>query len=78
MNTLKVMGDSGHTKVKWDPDALRVHDSEALAAVREAERIFNEVRSRGGSAFTIDPVTHQTTKIDEFDPDAEETIVAFP
>jgi len=78
MSIIKVMGDSGHNKVRWDPGAVKARDSDALAAVREAERLFNEAREKGASAFTVDPVTHQTTRIDEFDPDAEETIVALP
>jgi hypothetical protein len=53
---------------------LQTGDPEALAAVREAERIFEEQRSRGATAFKVEP-DKPAQRLDTFDRTAEQIIV---
>lgn len=74
MHHLRVMNDHGHVTRTWDPVAAQAGNPEAQAAVREAERIFNEVRSRGGRA--VRSVPGQTAQyIDTFDPLLEHVLL---
>ena len=47
MGMLRVLSRSGDDKYSWSTAGVEVGDPEALAAVREAERIFEEQRSHG-------------------------------
>jgi hypothetical protein len=49
-------------------------DAEALAAVREAERIFAEHRARGATAFRVSP-DRPAERVEVFDPQAEQIVV---
>jgi len=49
-------------------------DPEALAAVREAELIFEGQRARGATAFKVAP-DRPAERIDEFDPKAEQVVI---
>jgi len=71
---MRVLSGRGDTVVEWDERKLRTRDPEALAAVREAERIFEEQRSRGATAFKVQP-DKPAQRIDEFDRTAEQIIV---
>ena len=46
MGMLRVMSRRGDDRVTWDLQKAEVSDPEAIAAIREAERIFNEERAR--------------------------------
>lgn len=46
MSVLRVMSRRGDDRVAWDVRQVEVGDPEAVAAVREAERIFSEQRAR--------------------------------
>ncbi|HYU20571.1 MAG TPA: hypothetical protein VEQ11_17915 [Chloroflexota bacterium] len=74
MAKMRVLSGRGDTVVEWDERKLRTRDPEALAAVREAERIFEEQRSRGATAFKVQP-DKPAQRIDEFDRTAEQIIV---
>ncbi len=74
MAKMRVLSGRGDTVVEWDERKLRTRDPEALAAVREAERIFEEQRSRGATAFRVQP-DKPAQRIDEFDRTAEQIIV---
>jgi hypothetical protein len=74
MAVLRIMGSSGDQSVRWDRDGLRVGDPEAQAAVREAERLFQEARSRGAIGFRVS-YGQPAERIERFDPDAEQIIV---
>ena len=58
----------------WDERKLHTGDPEALAAVREAERIFEEQRARGATAFKVEP-DKPAQRIDTFDRTAEQIIM---
>ena len=78
MAQLKVLGGKGHTTTTWDPAKVETGNPEALAAVREAEKIVHEAQARGAALFEINPQTKKGAKVDKFDPQAEETLVVLP
>jgi hypothetical protein len=77
MPTLRVLNSSGDRRVAWKTDDVAHGDPEALAAVREAERIFARERERGAVAFRVSPGA-PAERLDVFDPLAEETVVIPP
>lgn len=74
MSMLRIMSRNGDDRVTWDTQQVDAGDPEALAAVREAERIFSEQRARGSTAFRIEE-GHTFVRMDEFDPNAEQIIM---
>lgn len=71
---LRVMSRRGDDRVTWDPQKAEAGDPEAQAAIREAERIFSEARSRGAAAFKVVP-GQAPQRIDAFDPQAVKIVV---
>jgi len=71
---LRVMSRRGDDRVTWDVEKVQAGDPEAMAAIREAERIFAQERARGATAFRIDP-GKPTQRIDQFDKTAEQIIL---
>lgn len=76
MGKLRVLSIKGDRTVTWDQKQAQTGDQEALAAVREAERIFEEQLRRGATAFRVAP-DGPAVRLDRFDPEADE-IVAVP
>lgn len=74
MGMLRIMSKRGDDRVMWDARRAAVGDPEAEAAVREAERIFNEARSRGATAIKVDS-DRSSTRIDQFDRTAEQIVI---
>ena len=74
MGMLRVMSRRGDDRITWDSNKAEVHDAEAMAAIREAERIFNEERARGATAFKVEP-GKPVERIDKFDRTAEQIVV---
>ena len=74
MSRLRVISAEGDRTVVWDREKVEAGDPEAIAAVKEAERIFNEARSRGGVAFKV-KANEPGERIDTFDEKAEQIIV---
>jgi hypothetical protein len=74
MAKLRVLSARGDTTVEWDGRQAGAGDAEALAALREAERIFAEHRARGATAFRVAP-DGPAERIDAFDPAAEQIVV---
>lgn len=74
MGMLRVMSRNGDDRVAWDILKAEVGDKEALAAVREAERIFSEERARGATAFKVE-TGKAPTRLDRFDQTAEQIIM---
>ncbi|HTI14336.1 MAG TPA: hypothetical protein VL461_07170 [Dictyobacter sp.] len=71
---LRVMSRRGDDRIAWDTQKIETNDPEAIAAVREAERIFNEERKKGATAFKVEP-GKGTERIDKFDRTAEQIIL---
>ena len=71
---LRVMSRRGDDRLTWDEKRAQVGDSEAIAAVREAERIFAQERAKGATAFRVvdgKPVH----RIEQFDATAEQIVM---
>ncbi len=78
MSLLRVLDSTGHRELTWDPAAVAAGDAEARAAIAEAERIFADVRARGGSAFRVGQGQSQSqapTRIERFDPTADQILL---
>jgi len=68
------MSRRGDDRVAWDVKKVQTNNSEAVAAVREAERIFNQERAKGATAFKVE--TGKTVeRIEQFDQTAEQIVI---
>jgi hypothetical protein len=68
------MSRRGDDRLTWDNQKVQTGDPEALAAIREAERIFAQERARGATAFRVEggkPVE----RLDKFDATAEQIVM---
>ena len=74
MGMLRVLSRRGDDRVTWNLDQVQVGDTEAVAAVREAERIFAEQRLKGATAFKVRP-GQEPVRIDQFDETAEQIVM---
>ena len=74
MGMLRVISRRGDSQITWANTKLEVDDPEALAAVREAERIFQEQRAWGATAFKVEK-GHTPVRIDQFDREAEQIVM---
>jgi DNA invertase Pin-like site-specific DNA recombinase len=68
------MSSRGDKTVTWDAEKVDLGDAEAMAAIHEAERIFNEERARGATAFKVEP-GKPAERLDNFDKTAEQTVI---
>jgi len=68
------MSRRGDDRVTWDEQKARADDSEAIAAVREAERIFAQERAKGATAFRVEP-GKPPQRIEQFDQTAEQIVM---
>lgn len=71
---LRVLNSQGDATLTWDPAKVAAGDPEALAAVNEAERIFNERTAKGATALAVAP-GRTAERLEKFDLQVEETIV---
>lgn len=71
---LRVMSRRGDDRITWEEQKVLAGDLEAVAAVREAEKIFAQERSKGATAFRIDP-GKPIQRIDQFDATAEQIVM---
>ncbi|HEX2987878.1 MAG TPA: hypothetical protein VHS06_06880 [Chloroflexota bacterium] len=74
MAKLRILSHQGDTSVEWDVSRAEVGDPEALEAIREAERIFEENRAKGATAFKVEP-GKPAEKLERFDQTAEQIIM---
>ena len=74
MGMLRIMSRRGDDRIVWDTKKVNANDPEAVAAVREAERIFNETRARGATAFRVEP-GKTVERMDTFDRTAEQIVI---
>jgi hypothetical protein len=68
------MSRRGDDRVTWDKQKVSAGDPEAIAAVREAERIFAQERAKGATAFRITP-GKPVERIERFDQAAEQIVL---
>jgi hypothetical protein len=74
MAKLRILSHLGDTSVDWDIRKAEVGDPEALEAIREAERIFEEHKAKGATAFRVEP-GKQAEKLERFDKTSEQIIM---
>jgi hypothetical protein len=71
---LRIMSQRGDDRVAWDNQKVEARDKEALAAIQEAERIFDEERKKGATAFKVES-GKSTQRIEKFDRTAEQIVL---
>jgi hypothetical protein len=71
---LRVMSRRGDDRLTWDSQKAALNDTDTLAAVREAERIFYEERARGATAFKVE-TGKPIERIEAFDRTAEQIVM---
>jgi hypothetical protein len=71
---LRVMSRRGDDRITWDQQKVLSSDPEALAAIREAERIFAQERAKGATAFKVD-TGKPVERIEQFDRTAEQIVL---
>jgi hypothetical protein len=71
---LRIMSRKGDERVAWDLNKVEARDPEATAAIREAERIFNQERARGATAFKVES-GKPVERIETFDRTAEQIVM---
>jgi hypothetical protein len=64
MGTLRILGQSGDTRVTWEPADL--------SSVDEVRRRFDEIVREGYLVFELDEQTREGVQIRTFDPHASE------
>jgi hypothetical protein len=74
MGMLRIMSRKGDERVVWNQQKVEAQDPEALAAIREAERIFDEERARGATAFKVE-TGKPAQRIDNFERTAEQIVI---
>jgi hypothetical protein len=74
MGRLHVLSSRGDTQVTWDQKKAAEGDPEAIEAIREAERIFQEERAKGSTAFRV-ATDKPAERIDAFDEKAEQIVM---
>jgi hypothetical protein len=74
MGMVRVISKRGDYHVQWNEQDAQAGDAEAIAAIREAERIFAQERSRGATAFRVE-AGKPAERIEQFDPQAEQIIL---
>lgn len=74
MGVLRVLSHHGDDRLAWDQRAAVAGDPEAVAAVKEAERIFEEQRQRGATAVKV-ATGRPAERIGKFDPEAEQILM---
>ena len=74
MGMVRVISKRGDDRVQWNEQDAQAGNAEAMAAIREAERIFTQERARGAKAFRVAP-GKPTERIEQFDLKAEQIIL---
>jgi hypothetical protein len=71
---LRVISSRGDDRVQWNEQDAQTGNAEAIAAIREAERIFALERARGATAFRVE-AGKPAERVEQFDPHAEQIIL---
>ena len=74
MGMLRVLSRNGDDRFTWNNAQVDVGDPDAIAAIREAERIFEEQRASGATAVKMAP-GKPAERIERFDPQAEQIVM---
>lgn len=71
VHEMRILSSRGDIVVEWDTGV----NAEAQAAIREAERLFDEQRAKGATAFRVDKPGQPATRLDVFDRTAPRIVV---
>lgn len=74
MGMLRVISKRGDDRVCWNEQDALVGNAEALAAIREAERIFAQERAKGATAFRVE-AGKPVERLDHFDPQVSQVVM---
>ncbi len=74
MGMLRVLSRNGDDVYVWKEPTVDTADPEVVAAIMEAERIFDEERAKGSTALRVAP-GRPAERIDVFDPEAEQILM---
>ncbi len=74
MGKLRILSHQGDTTLVWDKEKVEIRDPEALKAIKEVERIFEEHLAKGATAFKVLP-GKPTEKLERFDRTAEQIVM---
>lgn len=74
MGMMRILSRKGDERVAWDHQKAEANDPEAVAAVREAERIFSQERARGATAFKVES-GKPVERLETFDRTAEQIVM---
>jgi hypothetical protein len=74
MGLLRILSRRGDKRVAWDLQHVDVGDPEALAAIQEAERLFNQAHAQGATAFRVER-ERPVERLERFDQTAEQIIL---
>jgi|SRR5215467_12144170 len=74
MGLLRIVSKRGDDRLFWNEQGAQAGDAEAMAALQEAERIFAKERTRGATAFRVEP-DKPVERLGEFDPQAWQIIM---
>ncbi|MDP2779765.1 hypothetical protein [Devosia sp.] len=77
MASIHILNERGDTAIRWSAEAYVAKDRDAVAAVREAERIMAQARKQGASAFAVKP-GELARRIDKLEPGSEQNVVIVP
>ncbi len=73
MGMLRIISSRGDDRLYWNEQDVVAEDAEAMAAVREAERIFARARAQGATAFRVEP-GKAAERLEHFDAQASQII----
>ena len=74
MGMLRVISSRGDDRLTWNEQHALEGDVEAMAAIREAERIFARERARGATAFRVVP-GKPVARLEQFDVEASQIVM---
>jgi len=74
MGMLRVISKRGDDRLLWNAENAMAGHAEAMAAIREAERIFDQERARGATAFRVDP-GQPIERLEQFDSQATQIVM---
>lgn len=74
LGMVRVISKHGDDRVQWNEQDAQAGHTEAIAAIREAERIFTQERARGATAFRVE-TGKPAERREQFDPQAEQIIL---
>jgi hypothetical protein len=74
MGMIRIISRRGDDRQFWNEQDALAGDVEAMAALREAERIFAQERARGAKAFRVEP-GKPIELLEQFDAEAPQIVM---